>query len=201
MKILASCLALFTVLQLICATDAFAQKKFDVQSLGLINAQLKSGAKLYVGQSPKSAIKALGRPTMRGKMYFQAEEDTAVVYYYQANKLYFLKDGLVGFELRDNTLVYGKSLEQAFRIGGILTTETKPVAITATTAAPVAPRYLVDNNLLKDLKPDAKPGKARNINYQVIARNNIRHGDEKYDGWFEILFDGNNRVISIALGE
>ncbi|MCC3152329.1 hypothetical protein Q3A66_03610 [Hymenobacter sp. BT770] len=204
MKRIACLLAIVMAWQLGWGTTAFAQKGFDVQHLGLLNAKTGSKTKLGLGQGTKAAVKALGRPTRKGSMYFEMEADTAVVYYYNANKLYFLKDGLVGFELNDNTLAFGKSPEQAFRVGGVLTSEIKPFTETKSlkSGAPTTyTRYLIDNNVLRDLKPIAKPGRSRNINYKAIAANHTRYGDEKYDGWFEILFDGDNRVINIATGE
>ena len=204
MKRVATLLAIVAISHLCWITTARAQKGFDVQHLGLINCQLKGKAKLDLGQSSKAAIKVLGKPTQKGKMYFEMDADTALVFYYHANRLYFLKDALVGFELNDNTLAFGKSAEQAFRVGSLLTTVVKlstNVKQVNAGGPAVTTRYLVDKTTLKGLKMDNKPGKSRNINYKIIAHNYTRYGDEKYDGWFEMLFDAKNKVINIAMGE
>ena len=204
MKRYATLLAIVAAMHVGWIAPANAQKGFDVQHLGLINCQRKGKAKLDLGHSSKAAIRALGKPTQKGKMYFEMDADTALVLYYRTNRLYFLKDALVGFELNDNTLAYGKSPEQAFRVGSALTTEVKlsrNVKQINAGGPAVTTRYLVDKTTLRGLKLENKPGKSRNINYKIIAHNHTRYGDEKYDGWFEMLFDAKNKVINIAMGE
>jgi hypothetical protein len=195
---IATLLVLLVALQISGLAAAQAQKGFDVKGWSLFNVQRGDKGRFGVDQSCRAAIKALGLPTKRGKEYFEIDEDTATVLYYHANRLYFLKDALVRFELNDNMLTFGPSFKQAFRVGAPLTIEIKKDG----PGPPVAsPRYLIEATPLKYLKVVEKPGKSRNIRYSLIAYNHLRYGDEKYDGWFEILFDGNRKVINIAMGE
>lgn len=179
------------------AAPAAAQRGFDTKLLGLLDGQHRGAAPLYFGQSRAAATRALGKPTKKSKMYFEMDNDTAVVYYYRTNILYFLKDRLIDFELNDNTLAFGKLYEQAFRVGAKLTTYTKP----QNSGAAARTYYAVGSNPLQDLKVDTKPGKSRNINYQAIAHNSTRYGKVECDSWFEILFGADRKIINIATGE
>lgn len=183
------------------AAPAAAQRGFDVKPLGLLDSQRKQHkgkSLLRIGQSQAAAIEVLGKPTRRSKMYFEMDEDTAVVFHYRTNILYFLKDKLEGFELNDNTLAFGKSYEQAFRVGAKLTTYTK---FRAPGAAEHISYAVGGTNSLRDLAVDTKPGKSRNISYQAVAYNSTRYGNVEYDGWFEILFGADHGIINIATGD
>ena len=183
---------ILVLLQLAGAPVATAQRFFDIKGMGLMKGLQPGTAKLSCGDSRAAAIKALGKPTKTAKMYFEIDNDTAVVYYYRTNKLYFLKGHLVDFELNDNTLAFGKTPGQALRIGSRLTA----VAGQAKTAT--AKRYLLNNQPLVNLIVDTKPGKSRNVNYATVAYNNIRYGTTNTDASIEILFDSNDKVILIA---
>ena len=190
-------LAALAALQLSGVSVAHAQQGFDMKPLGLISSPQKGGLSLRIGQSRATAIKCLGTPTKQGKVFFEIDDDTAVVLYYHANRLYFLKDRLEGFELNDNTLVFGKSYEQAFRVGAIL-------KITAKQGAPgnagLGARYLVGSTPLVGLHVNTKSGRSRNLNYGTCASNYTRWGKQGYDAWFEMLFDANNKIINIGTG-
>ncbi len=196
MKKIVALLAIFAALQVRIST-AQAQQGFDMKPLGLINSQLKGKQPLRFGQSRAAAIKALGTPTNQGKEYFEMDRATAVVLYYHANVLYFVKDQLDCFELNDNTLALGRSSDQAFRVGSALKANARQTA--AGNVASGA-RYRVGNIPLVDLRVDTKPGKSGNLNYKTIAYNNTRWGSQECDEWIEILFDANNKIIKIATG-
>lgn len=168
-----------------------------MKPLGLINSEKKGEMPVRIGQSQAATIKALGKPTKRGKQYFEIDEDTAVVLYYHANKLFFLKNELEGFELNDNTLAFGKSYEQSFRVGSTLKANAKQGA---PGNAGLGARYLVDSTPLVNLPVSTKPGRSRNINYKTNACNTTRWGKQEYDSWFEILFDANNKIVNIGTG-
>ncbi len=125
------------------------------------------------------------------------DDDTAVVLYYHANRLYFLKDRLEGFELNDNTLAFGKSYEQAFRVGAVLKATAKQGA---PGNAGLGARYLVGSTPLVGLNVNTKPGRSRNLSYKTCASNYTRWGKQGYDAWFEILFDANDKIINIGTG-
>ncbi|GAA3965547.1 hypothetical protein [Hymenobacter antarcticus] len=185
-------LVILALLELASAPVATAQRFFDTKGMGLMKGQQPGTSKLNYGDNRAVAVKVLGKPTKTAKMYFEIEHDTAVVYYYRTNKLYFLKGHLIDFELNDNTLAFGKTPDQALRIGSRLIV----VAGQAKTAS--AKRYLLNNQPLVDLIVDTKPGKSRNVNYSTVAYNSIRYGTINSDASIEILFDANNKVILIA---
>ena len=185
-------LVILPLLQLAAAPVATAQRFFDAKGMGLMKGQQPGTVNLNYGDSQAAAIIALGKPTKTAKMYFEMDNDTATVYYYRTNKLYFLKSHLVDFELNDNTLAFGKTPAQALRIGSRLT------AVAGQTKTAKAKQYLLNNQPLVDLIVDAKPGKSRNVNYVTVAYNSIRYGTVNTDASIEILFDANNRVILIA---
>lgn len=195
MKRITMLLVVVALFQLVCAPVATAQRQFDIKGMGLMNARQPGGAKLSFGQNRAAAIKALGKPTKTAKVYFEMDNDTAVVCYYHTNKLYFLKGCLVDFELNDNTLAFGRTYEQAFRIGSKLT------AVAGPAKAATATRYLLNNQPLVDLIVHTKPGKSRNVNYATVAYNSTRWGNVNSDASIELLFDANNRVILIATSE
>ena len=192
MKIFATLLVIVALLQLACAPGATAQRAFNIQGMGLMNGRQPGKTKLDFGESRAAAVKALGKPTKTAKMYFEIDNAMADVYFYHTNKLYFLKDQLVDFELNDNTLAFGKSYQQAFRIGSKLT------AVAGQAKAATAPRYMLNNQPLVDLLVETKPGKSRNVHYSTVAYNSTRYGTVNSDDSFEILFDANNKVILIA---
>lgn len=197
MKKYAAFLALLASLQLAWVPVA-AQRPFDVKGLGLVSGRQGSKAKLCFGESREAAIKALGHPTKTAKLYSEVDNATMTVFYYRANKLYFLKNQLQDFELNDNTLVFGKSHEQAFSVGYKLTADAKQI-IPDVAASNKHKRYLLNSKPLADLIIDTKPGKSRNIAYKTIAYNSIRYGNKNVDASsLEILFDANNRVMQIA---
>ena len=185
-------LVILFLLQLAAAPVAMAQRFFDAKGMGLMKGQQPGTVNLNYGNSQAAAIIALGKPTKTAKMYFEIDNDTAIVYYYRTNKLYFLKSHLVDFELNDNTLAFGKTPAQALRIGSRLT------AVTGQAKPGTVKRYLLNNQPLVDLIVDTKPGKSRNVNYVTVAYNSIRYGTVNTDASIEILFDANNRVILIA---
>ena len=189
MKNIASFLALAVFLALNGSLAAEAQKRFDVKPFGLMSSQ--GTAKLSLGQSQEEAVKALGPPSQMDMVFSEVNRRKLVVYYYNANKLYFLDDVFVTFELHDNTLVFGKSIEEAFSVGAKIIVDGK---VTTTEG-----HYLVNNTPLDDLKVNNKPGKCANIQYNRIASSYTKYGDVKTDGLFQMLFDSNNKVIYIAL--
>ena len=190
-------LATLAALQLSGLSVAHTQQGFDMKPLGLISSPQKGRLPLRIGQSRAVAIKRLGTPTKQGKVFFEIDDDTAVVLYYHANRLYFLKDRLEGFELNDNTLVFGKSYEQAFRVGAVLKATAKQGALGN---AGLGSRYLVGSTPLAGLHVNTKPGRSRNLNYKTSASNYTRWGKQGYDAWFEMLFDANNKIINIGTG-
>lgn len=190
-------LATLAALQLSGLPVAHAQQGFDMEPLGLISSPQKGRIPLRIGQSRAVAIKRLGTPTKQGKVFFEMDDDTAVVLYYHANRLYFLKDRLEGFELNDNTLAFGRSYEQAFRVGAVL---KAPAKQGAPGNAGLGVRYLVGSTPLVGLHVNTKPGRSRNLNYKTSASNYTRWGKQEYDAWFEMLFDANNKIINIGTG-
>ena len=187
-------LALLLLVLLQWAPSAHAQRPFDLRSIGLVEGQRMGRGTVGVGQSPAAAIKALGWHTTREKLLDEATEDSVEVLHYRTNALYFVKDKLEGFELNDNTLALARADGQVFGVSSKLTLVLKK---SGAPAAPAGTTYLLDNRPLTDLTISAEPGTSDNVNYQLRASNDTRFGDTNLDGWFEILFDKNNRVIRI----
>jgi len=172
------------------ASAAQAQQHFDVTPCALMSAQGKAGGRLLLGQSRAQAMAALGAPTKQAKVYFEIDADTAVVFYYRSNMLYFVKDKLTSFELSDNTLAFGKAPEQAFRVGAVLTAPAGQAAASA---------YLLNNAPLENLKVDAEPGESADYQYNVLASSPIKYGANNADGIFEMFFDKKNKLFHISL--
>lgn len=197
MKNIAALLALATVLLLGATSTALAQKqRFDLQPLGLINAQTPDKAPLHLGQSREDAVRALGNPTSTDREFSESSNGKLDVLYYNRNKLYFLDDAFVNFELHDNTLVFGKTFDSAFCVGATITTETNP---DGSPTPPEQTRYLVDNTPVSELHVAEKPGKSANIAYKLIASGYTKFGEKKSDGFFEMLFDARNKLVYIGL--
>ena len=196
MKNKTALLALLAVLQMASVPLANAQRGFDIKGMVLMDGRKPGKATFDVNGSRAAAVRALGKPTKIEKQYDEIDNDTAVVYYYRTNKLYFLKDQLLDFVLNDNTLAFGRSYEQAFRVGALLT--SAPAQRKA--GAPAASkRHFLNKLPPTDLHVDTEPGKSRNIPYAAMAYNNTRYGATETDAHFEILFDAKNRVIQIAM--
>lgn len=195
MKLTLSLLAAVTV-PLVLATRVQAQQQVDIKSYALMSTQSKSIGRLCMGQSRADAIKVLGAPSKIERAYFEIDSDTAVVFHYRRNALYFVKDKLASFELGDNSLAYGQSLEQAFRVGAKLTPPAPPVA----PDAPVPPSgYLLNKALLKGFDIDSEPGESADYKYHTMVSSHIKFGNENSNGVFELLFDENNKLFHISL--
>ena len=180
------------------APGLMAQPTFNAKLFGLMRGDGKDVTRLYFGASKENVAKLLGQPTKKERLVDEIEGGFYEVIHYQANKLYFKKNSLQSFELHDNLLVYGKSFETAYRIGS----KISPAAKNSSNKVATSANYLLNGKPLVNFEVDSKPGKSRNIKYNLIAVSYPKFGATIADASaLELLFNANNQLTVLAYSD
>lgn len=74
-------------------------------------------SKIFLGQSIKEAIPALGKPDKIEDYYFEADEKTGKLYHYGQSHVFFMDDKLDSFNIPDSSLIVGLHNGPEFHVG------------------------------------------------------------------------------------
>lgn len=155
----------------------------------------KDEPKVHFAASREVATKVLCQPTKKKRLVDEIRGGFVDVALYRTNKLYFKKNSLQGFELRDNSLAYGKSPETAFRIGSKIYSTAKKPQPGATTGA----NYLLDAKPLAGFGVDTLWDLSRNVSHSLAVVSYPKYGGVYADEMaLELLLDSNGRLVLIA---
>ncbi|MFD1470808.1 hypothetical protein ACFQ48_21475 [Hymenobacter caeli] len=194
---IAAVLALVVALCADLCNAAHAQQTIDIKQIGLRNGRVGATTALYLGQNSEAAIRVLGNPTKTGKEFIETQEGNADVFYYKSNRLYFVKDTLVGFDLRDESLVIGETIITSFGVNYKIANTPRQIAKDTQRKSP---HFINSSRILVGFVWGKNPGETRNQRYSSKFFGFLFNGPKDINSWLEILFDDSGEVINVVVG-
>lgn len=160
---------------------AFQNPTFHEQTkVGLMNPAKPSGS-LCLGESTRKCRLVLGRPQRISKLFFEMDDDTATVYHYGKNRLYFLKNKLESYQIRDPSILVGEPQGLTFRINDVI----QPKSPHRFQGFPI--RYEKSNSY--------------NVNHSAHVHLALKKGTIRMDTFFNALFNEKGKLIFMATGQ
>lgn len=175
---------------LITSTAVYAQDRLDVFYLRLINP-IHLGISLTSGQTSIKCQQVFRHPTQIKRYYAETEEDSVTVYSYGCNELHFLRDKLISYELSDSLIIVETAEGLRFKVGDPLSSVRK--AFQPVKAKPHQAPTIADSPVHYEL------GESRGRIYQASSLIYLREGSTPLDSRYELLFNGQHKLIHIAL--
>lgn len=158
------------------AGKAQQYQEIDLYKTVLINATDTTG--IVLGSSTADCIKALGRPDNISDYYSEIDEDTMQLFTYGKSSLYFLKDKLDSFNIRDKSVRMGHINGPMYKIGD----------------------RRGDNKALGQFPiTHHQSGVSKNIRYTSASVMQLQINGKGMDTLVEFLFDASDRLLSFSI--
>ncbi len=153
---------------------------------------------VYYRQSATACIAVLGQPSGIEERYSEVDNTTMKVYHYSSNNLYFIRNKLVGYQIRDTSISVGRVKGNSFKI-------SDKIANTLDGAVMDPTRRTLDNTSFSksfyNFPVSETPGESRNIMYNKSSLIFLNDGNVPCDCFVELLFDSNGELFDITLTE
>ena len=156
----------------------------EINTIALLNpGNITQG--LVIGESMEKVVQILGQPTKITEQYFETDEVTAKVYYYNQNKLYFVYNKLNIFDLFDGSIAIGTINGRNFKIGD------KLQLVTNSRGTSVSFYEFPLNG--------RNPGAFNKISYSTICDIDAKNGSTYIDAHLGLLFDSQDQLVYIYM--
>lgn len=190
--------ALLTLLVLGVLRPARAQATLvHYNALGVMNASANTGSRVYLGDATARAQQVLGPPTRTDSYFSEVDNKTAIRWYYNNCHLTFIDDKLVLYDLNDATLAVGRDFATSFKVGNRI--GSRIIRVPGPTRD--APWDTREEDYFYGYKFTASPGTSRNIPFALVSTLELRNDQQTFEGYFEVLFNAQKRIVNIHLAE
>lgn len=184
------------VLLLMVISNAFAQTVFDVSRLALINPSNKTIGLVW-GESTAKCVQVFGQPSSTSSYHSELDDATITVYNYGANKIEFLGDKMIGYELSTPSIVVGTVNGQTFKVGDRGSVQYVQVP---RDQGPGMPGFVTEERrIFLDFPLSTAGGQTRGKSFTSVSIVYVKNGGTRIDSRVELLLDANQYVTSIAL--
>ena len=172
-------------------------QQINARLVGLRTNSPRGDSAVYLGQQRADIVRILGAPTRLTDQPYGINNQIAKVLWYKKNRLFFVKDNLVEFDLLDDKLVIGETPKTSFGVKFKIANTPKQITKDAHRSSP---NYINSCNVLAGFNWVAKPGISRGKRYISRYSTYLSTGGAKPSAWLEVLFNENGEVIDVAGG-
>lgn len=182
---------LFTAL----SVSSYAQ--FDVNRAALMKSTNTTIGLLW-GESPTKCTQVFGQPVSITDQFSEIDDATMKVYKYGNNRIFFLNNKMIGYEILDNTIKVGAVNGQTFQIGNTMTVTVVKVPID-----PRQPGRTRDENRYSflDFPMSFGSGTTDGKAFRALSVVQLKSGGVNTDGRIELLFNASNQLFCISMLE
>ncbi|WP_342089096.1 hypothetical protein [Dyadobacter sp. OTU695] len=169
----------------------------DINRAALMKSTNTSIGLLH-GESPTKCIQVLGQPASITDQFSEVDDATMKVYKYGNNRIWFLDNKMIAYEILDNTIRVGAVNGQTFKIGDPMT-----VTIIKVPIDPRQPGRTRDETRYSflDFRMSIGSGTTDGKAFRALSVAQLKNGATNTDGRLELLFNASNQLFCISMLE